>query len=93
MDMDETEDNTTDEETDAESDNAAEHTDEIHPDMQQFDAPPAQYQQFRRKSIIPVDETVFNELSRHVSLDEVLNQSPGTSHSESDIRSANVKNS
>ncbi|KAI9020091.1 phosphatase 2A regulatory B subunit-domain-containing protein [Phycomyces nitens] len=81
MDLDETEDNSTDEETDAESDNAAEHTDEIHPDMQQFDHPPAQYQQFRRKSIIPVDETVFNELSRHVSLDDVLNQAPGTSAS------------
>ncbi|KAI8150297.1 phosphatase 2A regulatory B subunit-domain-containing protein [Fennellomyces sp. T-0311] len=48
----------TDEETDAESDNAAEHTDAIHPDMQQFDTAPVQYQQFRRKSIIPVDETV-----------------------------------
>ncbi|KAK4520029.1 uncharacterized protein ATC70_008157 [Mucor velutinosus] len=54
-----------------------EHKDDIHPDMQQFDVPPAQYQSFRRKSIIPVDETVFNELSRHVSLDEVLNQAPG----------------
>ncbi|KAL7331189.1 serine/threonine-protein phosphatase 2A 56 kDa regulatory subunit delta isoform [Mucor circinelloides] len=54
-----------------------EHKDDIHPDMQQFDVPPTQYQSFRRKSIIPVDETVFNELSRHVSLDEVLNQAPG----------------
>ncbi|CDH57495.1 b-type regulatory subunit of protein phosphatase2a rts1p [Lichtheimia corymbifera JMRC:FSU:9682] len=66
-------------ETDADdSDNAGEHTDGIRPDMQQFDTAPVQYQQFRRKSIIPVDETVFNELSRHVSLDEVLNQAPGT---------------
>ncbi|KAL9538609.1 Serine/threonine-protein phosphatase 2A 56 kDa regulatory subunit delta isoform [Mucor bainieri] len=56
---------------------AGEHKDDIHPDMQQFDVPPTQYQSFRRKSIIPVDETVFNELSRHVSLDEVLNQAPG----------------
>ncbi|KAG0193917.1 hypothetical protein DFQ28_002565 [Apophysomyces sp. BC1034] len=71
----------TDEETDADdSDNIAdEHTDEIHPDMQQFEPGPQQFQQFRRKSIIPVDETVFNELSRHVSLDEVLNHAPGTS--------------
>ncbi|CDS02840.1 Putative Serine/threonine-protein phosphatase2A regulatory subunit delta isoform [Lichtheimia ramosa] len=62
-----------------EPDHSAEHTDAIHPDMQQFDTAPVQYQQFRRKSIIPVDETVFNELSRHVSLDEVLNQAPGAS--------------
>ncbi|CEP15139.1 hypothetical protein [Parasitella parasitica] len=58
---------------------AGEHKDDIHPDMQQFDVPPTQYQSFRRKSIIPVDESVFNELSRHVSLDEVLNQAPGAS--------------
>ncbi|KAI8988779.1 phosphatase 2A regulatory B subunit-domain-containing protein [Pilobolus umbonatus] len=37
---------------------AAEQHDDIHPDMQQFDVPPAQFQVFRRKSIIPVDETV-----------------------------------
>ena len=35
-----------------------EHKDDIHPDMQQFDVQPTQYQTFRRKSIIPVDETV-----------------------------------
>lgn len=35
-----------------------EHRDDIHPDMQQFDGQPTQYQVFRRKSIIPVDETV-----------------------------------
>ncbi|CAO3645552.1 unnamed protein product [Mucor hiemalis] len=56
-----------------------EHNDDIHPDMQQFDGQPTQYQFFRRKSIIPVDETVYNELSRHVSLDEVLNGAPGAS--------------
>lgn len=56
-----------------------EHKDDIHPVMQQFDTQPTQYQFFRRKSIIPVDETVFNELSRHVSLDEVLNGAPGGS--------------
>ncbi|KAF7723028.1 Serine/threonine-protein phosphatase 2A 56 kDa regulatory subunit gamma isoform, partial [Apophysomyces ossiformis] len=71
----------TEEETDADdSDNIAEeNTDQIHPDMQQFEPAPQQFQQFRRKSIIPVDETVFNELSRHVSLDEVLNHAPSTS--------------
>lgn len=36
----------------------AEQKDDIHPDMQQFDVQPTQYQFFRRKSIIPVDETV-----------------------------------
>lgn len=65
-----------------ESDSPVEQTtteqkDDIHPVMQQFDTQPTQYQFFRRKSIIPVDETVFNELSRHVSLDEVLNGAPG----------------
>ncbi|KAI9255988.1 phosphatase 2A regulatory B subunit-domain-containing protein [Sporodiniella umbellata] len=55
---------------------------DLHFELQHFDAPPAQYQTFRRKSIIPVDETVFNELSRHVSLDEVLSHSPGHSSSQ-----------
>ncbi|KAI8391068.1 uncharacterized protein BYT42DRAFT_180960 [Radiomyces spectabilis] len=67
---------------------AGEHTDDIHPDMQQFEITPQQYQQFRRKSIIPVDETVFNELSRHVSLDEVLNQAP-TAPSTPGVSAAN----
>lgn len=77
----------TDEETDAELDHSnsqqhEEHHDVIHPDMQQFDSgPQQQFQQFRRKSIIPVDETVFNELSRHISLDEVMNQAPGAASS------------
>lgn len=53
--------------------------DDIHPDIQQFDSQPTQYQGFRRKSIIPVDESVYNELSRHVSLDDVLNLAPGAS--------------
>ncbi|KAG0767702.1 hypothetical protein G6F16_004124 [Rhizopus arrhizus] len=53
--------------------------DVLHPDMQQFDVgPQQQYQQFRRKSIIPVDETVYDELSRHVSLEDVLNQTPSS---------------
>ncbi|CAO3654368.1 unnamed protein product [Mucor hiemalis] len=76
----------TDEETDAELEqhvNSEEHHDVIHPDMQQFESGVQQFQQFRRKSIIPVDETVFNELSRHVSLDEVMNQAPGAASSSS----------
>lgn len=76
----------TDEETDAELEqhvNTEEHHDVIHPDMQQFESGVQQFQQFRRKSIIPVDETVFNELSRHVSLDEVMNQAPGAASSSS----------
>ncbi|KAI7891549.1 phosphatase 2A regulatory B subunit-domain-containing protein [Mucor mucedo] len=49
----------TDEETDAELEqNHEEHHDVIHPDMQQFESGAQQFQQFRRKSIIPVDETV-----------------------------------
>lgn len=35
---------------------------DLHSDLQQIDGPPAQYQTFRRKSIIPVDETVCNLL-------------------------------
>ncbi|CAO3597821.1 unnamed protein product [Absidia cylindrospora] len=62
-----------------------EHTeqhDDIHPDMQQFAPDAQQFQQFRRKSIIPLDEMVYDELTRHVSLDEVLNQAPGTPTSD-----------
>lgn len=44
-----------------------EHKDDIHPDMQQFDVPPTQYQSFRRKSIIPVDETVSSFFLGHIS--------------------------
>jgi serine/threonine-protein phosphatase 2A regulatory subunit B' len=39
-------------------------------ELQKFEMPAVP--QFRRKSIIPVDETVLTELSRHRSLDEVL---------------------
>jgi serine/threonine-protein phosphatase 2A regulatory subunit B' len=59
--------------------------DDIHPDIQQFDSQPTQYQVFRRKSIIPVDESVYNELSRHVSLDDVLNLAPGASSQTTNI--------
>ncbi|RUS21281.1 armadillo-type protein, partial [Endogone sp. FLAS-F59071] len=53
-----------------------EHED-IHQDLQQFETGPP-IPQFRRKSIIPVDETVLTELSRHRSLDEVLGNAGST---------------
>ncbi|CAO3623217.1 unnamed protein product [Cunninghamella echinulata] len=59
-----------------------EQSDQLHPDMQQFEPDVQQFQQFRRKSIIPLDEMVYDELTRHVSLDEVLNNAPGTPTSE-----------
>lgn len=55
----------TDEETDAEL-HHEEHHDEVHPHMQQFDTNPQQFQQFRRKSIIPVDETVSSLLQGYI---------------------------
>ncbi|KAG0168099.1 Serine/threonine-protein phosphatase 2A 56 kDa regulatory subunit delta isoform [Apophysomyces sp. BC1034] len=69
MDTEDVEDIMSEEESDAESDNAAEHTDDIHPDM------------------------VFNELSRHVSLDEVLNQAPGSSASTTGSPTPDLDNS
>ncbi|KAF9308219.1 Serine/threonine-protein phosphatase 2A 56 kDa regulatory subunit gamma isoform [Podila horticola] len=42
-------------------------------DLQTFENNGPVFHQFRRKSIIPVDETVLTELSRHRSLEEVLN--------------------
>ncbi|KAG0201609.1 Serine/threonine-protein phosphatase 2A 56 kDa regulatory subunit delta isoform [Mortierella sp. GBA30] len=45
-------------------------------DLQTFENNEPAFHQFRRKSIIPVDETVLIELSRHQSLDEVLNSGP-----------------
>lgn len=41
-------------------------------DLQTFENSAPVFHQFRRKSIIPVDETVLDELSRHRSLEEVL---------------------
>lgn len=41
-------------------------------DLQTFENNTPVFHQFRRKSIIPVDETVLDELSRHRSLEEVL---------------------
>jgi serine/threonine-protein phosphatase 2A regulatory subunit B' len=53
--------------------------DDGHGEMQSFDGRPAQFSLFRRKSIIPVDESVLTELSRHRSLDDVLNGPPDMS--------------
>ncbi|KAI9480306.1 MAG: phosphatase 2A regulatory B subunit-domain-containing protein [Benjaminiella poitrasii] len=75
----------TDEEAETElvQEHHEEQHDNVHPQMQQFDSTNQQFQQFRRKSIIPVDETVYNELSRHISLEEVMNQAPGVVSSSS----------
>jgi len=59
----------------APEDETAQEDVDIYGDLQQFDDRPV-YHQFRRKSIIPVDESVLTELSRHRSLDEVLNAPP-----------------
>jgi serine/threonine-protein phosphatase 2A regulatory subunit B' len=42
-------------------------------DMEEFDNS-GNAQRFRRKSVLPVDETVLSELSRHRSLEEVITQ-------------------
>lgn len=59
----------------------AEEEDDIHPEsIRQFDQQkPAitKYEGLRRKSIIPVDETVYRELSNHISLEDVVNQKRG----------------
>ncbi|KAI1300652.1 Serine/threonine-protein phosphatase 2A 56 kDa regulatory subunit gamma isoform [Mortierella claussenii] len=51
-------------------------------DLQTFENTGPVFHQFRRKSIIPVDETVLDELSRHISLDEMLDfqQSSAANH-------------
>ncbi|RIB06671.1 phosphatase 2A regulatory B subunit-domain-containing protein [Gigaspora rosea] len=54
---------------------------DVHGEMQPFEGP-GEFNQFRRKSIIPVDETVLSELSRHRSLEEVLNGPPDGSISK-----------
>ncbi|KAF9949964.1 hypothetical protein BGZ72_008281 [Mortierella alpina] len=53
-------------------------------DLQTFENSGPVFHQFRRKSIIPVDETVLTELSRHRSLDEVMNASPTSPGSGTD---------
>src|SRR4029078_11621453 len=50
-------------------------------DLQTFENSGPVFHQFRRKSIIPVDETVVTELSRHPRLDGVLNEPPSPSTS------------
>ncbi|KAG9303944.1 hypothetical protein G9A89_005854 [Geosiphon pyriformis] len=50
--------------------------DDQHGEMRPFDGRPEGVNLFRRKSIIPVDESVLSELQRHRSLDEVLNGPP-----------------
>ncbi|KAF9578349.1 Serine/threonine-protein phosphatase 2A 56 kDa regulatory subunit gamma isoform, partial [Lunasporangiospora selenospora] len=52
-------------------------------DLQTFDAAPV-FHQFRRKSIIPVDETVLDELSRHRSLEEVLDMQRTAANNENE---------
>ncbi|CAG8728770.1 3850_t:CDS:10, partial [Funneliformis caledonium] len=52
-----------------------------HGELQAFDGRPDGFNLFRRKSIIPVDESVLSELSRHRSLEEVLNGPPDASGS------------
>ncbi|CAI2162303.1 8558_t:CDS:10 [Funneliformis geosporum] len=52
-----------------------------HGELQAFDGRPDGFNLFRRKSIIPVDESVLSELSRHRSLEEVLNGPPDSSGS------------
>ncbi|KAG0229060.1 hypothetical protein BGW42_001829 [Actinomortierella wolfii] len=63
--------------------NAAEANGDLHGEMASFGNDRPVIHQFRRKSIIPVDETVLTELSRHRSLEEVLNmQRPPANESE-----------
>ncbi|KAF9918613.1 Serine/threonine-protein phosphatase 2A 56 kDa regulatory subunit gamma isoform [Lobosporangium transversale] len=52
--------------------------------LQTFDNTGPVIPQFRRKSIIPVDETVLNELSRHISLDEMLDFPQSAASHEND---------
>ncbi|KAI7820955.1 protein phosphatase 2A regulatory B subunit [Gamsiella multidivaricata] len=53
-------------------------------DLQTFDNSGPVFHQFRRKSIIPVDETVLDELSRHRSLEEVLDMQRTSANAENE---------
>ncbi|KAF9210221.1 hypothetical protein BGZ59_009741 [Podila verticillata] len=53
-------------------------------DLQTFENNGPVFHQFRRKSIIPVDETVLTELSRHRSLEEVLNMQRSSANNENE---------
>ncbi|CAG8710977.1 5592_t:CDS:2, partial [Ambispora leptoticha] len=58
-----------------------ENPDDEHGEMRMFDGRPDGVNLFRRKSIIPVDESVLSELERHRSLDDVLNGPPDGTNS------------
>ncbi|KAF9359728.1 Serine/threonine-protein phosphatase 2A 56 kDa regulatory subunit gamma isoform [Mortierella sp. AD094] len=53
-------------------------------DLQTFENSGPVFHQFRRKSIIPVDETVLDELSRHRSLEEVLDMQRSSANNENE---------
>ena len=53
-------------------------------DLQTFENSGPVFHQFRRKSIIPVDETVLDELSRHRSLEEVLDMQRSSTSNENE---------
>ncbi|KAF9111910.1 Serine/threonine-protein phosphatase 2A 56 kDa regulatory subunit delta isoform [Mortierella sp. AM989] len=53
-------------------------------DLQTFENTGPVFHQFRRKSIIPVDETVLDELSRHRSLEEVLDMQRTSANNENE---------
>ncbi|KAI9104097.1 phosphatase 2A regulatory B subunit-domain-containing protein [Phlyctochytrium arcticum] len=52
--------------------------DALNKELQQFEERPTP-QRFRRKSVLPVDETVLSELSRHKSLEELTTQKAAAS--------------
>ncbi|CAG8460088.1 3770_t:CDS:10 [Ambispora gerdemannii] len=58
-----------------------ENPEDEHGELRMFDGRPDGVNLFRRKSIIPVDESVLSELERHRSLDDVLNDPPDSSNS------------
>lgn len=55
-------------------------------ELQQFEARPTP-SRFRRKSALPVDETVLTELSRHKSLEDLITSKPGASSPEASLSS------
>ncbi|KAF9208985.1 Serine/threonine-protein phosphatase 2A 56 kDa regulatory subunit delta isoform, partial [Haplosporangium sp. Z 27] len=57
---------------------------DLYGDLQTFDNNGPVFPQFRRKSIIPVDETVLDELSRHRSLEEVLDMQRTSANNENE---------
>ncbi|KAI3637116.1 hypothetical protein MIR68_004822 [Amoeboaphelidium protococcarum] len=67
-------------------DHESETLDVLQKEMEQFDDRPTP-QRFRRKSVLPVDETVLTELSRHRSLEDVLTNGSGDTSMSSDVSS------